>query len=233
VCKGSGTVSIHQPCFFPWLGYLHKIACVDKFVLLDDVQFKKNNYINRVKIRNQVGELWLTVPVSSFSSTEKINNMRIHDKDKSLKKVVNNIKASYSGADYFKDYIDELENLIFSATDSLAELNKKTIIFLMDQFEIDTDLVISSSIDILKGNGPSDLNMDIVKHLNGERYLSGVHGKEYLEIDKFSRNGIAVDFQNYKVKPYEQLGSGFISGLSSLDVLFNLGPNSPSFFYDR
>jgi len=227
------SVSIHQPYFFPWLGYLHKIACVDKFVLLDDVQFKKNNYINRVKIRNQTSDLWLTIPVSSFSSTAKINSMCIHDRNKTLKKVANKIRANYSSASYFKDYIDELENLIFNATDSLADLNKETILFLMDKFSINTDLVMSSSIEVLKNGGPSDLNMNIVKHLNGSRYLSGAYGKEYIEVDKFLNNGIVVDFQSYEQKHYKQLGSGFICGLSSLDVLFNLGPDSSAFFYSE
>ena len=126
-----------------------------------------------------------------------------------------------------------MENLIFNATDSLADLNKETILFLMDKFSINTDLVMSSSIEVLKNGGPSDLNMNIVKHLNGSRYLSGAYGKEYIEVDKFLNNGIVVDFQSYEQKHYKQLGSGFICGLSSLDVLFNLGPDSSAFFYSE
>ena len=53
-------LSAHQPAYLPWLGYFEKIACADVFIFLDTVQFEKNSFINRNKIKTQQGPQWLT-----------------------------------------------------------------------------------------------------------------------------------------------------------------------------
>ena len=44
-------VAIHQPCYIPWLPFFEKIKKSDIFVFLDDVQYQKNGWQNRNKIR--------------------------------------------------------------------------------------------------------------------------------------------------------------------------------------
>ena len=58
-------VSINQPAYLPWLGYFHRIAVSDLHVVLDHVQFEKNSFTNRNKVRTASGTPWLTVPVRS------------------------------------------------------------------------------------------------------------------------------------------------------------------------
>ena len=59
----ASVVAVHQPNYSPWLGYFHKIACADHFVFLDNVQFSRLNYTNRVKIAGDGPARWLTQPV--------------------------------------------------------------------------------------------------------------------------------------------------------------------------
>src|SRR5262249_28506311 len=58
-------VSVNQPAYLPWLGYFHRIAASDVHVVLDHVQFEKNSYVNRNKVRTDPGWCWLTVPVKT------------------------------------------------------------------------------------------------------------------------------------------------------------------------
>jgi hypothetical protein len=56
-------VAIHQPQYLPWLGYFDKMLAADLFCYLDCVQFKKNEWQNRNRIKTAQGWQWLTVPV--------------------------------------------------------------------------------------------------------------------------------------------------------------------------
>ena len=75
----------------------------------------------------------------------------------------------------------------------------------------------SSKLNI-KSQG-SDLILDICRLLDAEVYLSGISGKAYLDLNKFSDNNIEVLFQNYHSKSYGQLNDNFIPNLSILDFL--------------
>ena len=75
---GDKIVAIHQPNFLPWIGYFYKIVKSDIFVFLDNVQYTKNSFINRNKIKTSQGEMWLTVPVS-FSFGQLIRKVRINN----------------------------------------------------------------------------------------------------------------------------------------------------------
>jgi hypothetical protein len=71
-------VAIHQPQYLPWLGYFDKIDKADKFVFLDTVQFKKNEWQNRNKIRTVHGCQWLTVP-TLYRFPERICEVKINN----------------------------------------------------------------------------------------------------------------------------------------------------------
>jgi len=61
--------AIHQPHYLPWLGYLAKWAAADVFVFLDTVQYEKNGWQNRNRIKTAAGPRWLTVPVHARLGT--------------------------------------------------------------------------------------------------------------------------------------------------------------------
>ncbi|MBI3637246.1 MAG: WbqC family protein, partial [Candidatus Rokubacteria bacterium] len=46
-------VAIHQPHYLPWLGYLAKWAAADVFIVLDTVQYEKNGWQNRNRIKTR------------------------------------------------------------------------------------------------------------------------------------------------------------------------------------
>ena len=56
-------VAIMQPTYLPWAGYFGLMHYVDIFVLLDSVQFERRSWQQRNKIKTDLGEKLLTIPV--------------------------------------------------------------------------------------------------------------------------------------------------------------------------
>ena len=100
-------LTAHQSSYLPWLGFFHKIALSDTFVLLDNVQFEKNSFSNRNKIKGHRESFWLTVPVDLEGHLhKKISDIKIVDNRIWRKKHLKSIEQSYSKAPFYKKYID-------------------------------------------------------------------------------------------------------------------------------
>src|SRR5579862_3984191 len=66
------TVVISQPMLFPWPGFFELIACADVFVHLDDAQFSKGSFTNRIQIKHANGIKWMTIPLKGGGQFQKI-----------------------------------------------------------------------------------------------------------------------------------------------------------------
>jgi hypothetical protein len=96
-------LSIHQPGYMPWLGYFYRIAQSDRFVYLDTVQFERNSFINRNRIKTAKGPMWLTVPVclqDHFGKT--IAETEIDARQDWKRKHLRSIEQSYARAAGFR-----------------------------------------------------------------------------------------------------------------------------------
>ena len=217
------TVSIHQPNFLPWLGYFYKILNSDYFVILDDVEYTKNSFINRNKIKTPQGKQWITVPVIySGRSKQKINESHIFNKKKSIKKVIGTIEHNYKKALYFEKYFDELKGILETSDDCLSKLNIELISWILDKLEISKQIVISSSFNIVIDDA-TDRLIEICKKLKATEYFSGFGGQNYQEARRFQEHGISVVETDFKHPIYPQLWGEFIPNLSVIDILFNCG----------
>lgn len=109
-------------------------------------------------------------------------------------------------------------------SDLLVDLDMAIILFLFDKLEIETNIVMAST---LKAKGKkSELIVSICKELKANTYLSGQNGRDYLNISDFNDAGIEIVFQKYLHPIYPQLHGGFLPNMSVLDLLFNCGPRS-------
>lgn len=215
-------VTIHQPEHMPWSGFFHKMAIADMYVLLDHVQYKKDNYQNRNRLLDRRGEIfWCTVPLRAGSFEEKILEKRIAE-DSWRRKFLNKIADSYRSCPYFNNYYTAVADIINRRHELLIDLNLDLIEWFREVLCIKTPLVRSSSLTI-EGK-KSDLNLDICRQLKASTYLSGPSGKDYLNQRSFEDAGIQLIFHNFSPPVYPS--KCFRPGLSMLDVLFNVGPKS-------
>lgn len=220
------TISIHQPGYLPWLGYFEKIARADVHVFLDDVQFEKNSFDNRNRIRNSQGWLWLTVPVLTKGRFGEniLKEVEIDNHSRWAQKHWKSILMNYGKTPYFRAHADFFEQVYSKPWTKLLDLNLEIISYLLKTFHIETPLVYSSQIQ--KTGKKSDLVLGLCKQFKADVYLSGALGKDYLDMESFRKEDIRVIFQDYAHPLYRQPFSEFISHLSALDLVFNEGRRS-------
>ena len=217
-------VAIHQPQYLPWLGYFDKINQCDIFVILDNVQFKKNEWQNRNKIKTPQGWQWITVPVLHSNHLEKICDVRINHQEDWRRKHLRAIEINYNRAPFFKDYYPFFQELYEKEWTHLAALNRTVIEYLMESFGIKKQVLLSSEMALREG--PTDRLIDICKAVGAETYLSGKGGESYLVLDRFKDANIRVVYQDFRCPIYPQLYGPFEPDLSAIDLLFHCGPES-------
>ena len=213
-------VAIHQPNFFPWIGYFYKIKLSDCFVFLDDVQYSKNSFTNRVNIISDKKKTWLTLPVSAKFG-QKITEIYIADnswKTKHLSK----IKNSYNKTKHFVEIFDKLQNLFENIKSAnLATINQTIICKISSWLQLEKEFYKSSELNLDKSLRGDALLIEIIKNINGKIYFSGKGGSKYQSKDKFDFANIDLRYSDFKEKKYMQQSDEFIYGTSILDLLFN------------
>lgn len=224
------TIAIHQPNFFPWLGYFNKIFQSDVFVLLDDAQFAKTGgtWSNRVRIWKCHQPGWFTVPVDrGYSGVKKLNEIRMLATQSWKIKQLRVLEQTYSKTPYFKNEWDFVQSLFDRNTELLSEYNTQIIMKLLDHLELNRNHMIrSTELDICT-TGTERL-IDITRQSGGTTYLCGGGATGYQEDELFTRSGIELRYQNFIHPIYQQFDNDFIMGLSILDVLFHCGVKKTS-----
>lgn len=218
-------VSIHQPNYIPWLGFFHKMAKCDTFVLLDEVPFSKNSFQNRCSIKTAQGALWLTVPVLTKGHFGQLTNrIAIDNPLKSLSKHWKTIEQSYRRAPFFAEVAEWLQPIYQAEWKLLVDLNVSIILAVSEKLGIRARICRASSLGVHARQ--SELLLAICRALGAEVYLSGPSGRKYLQERLFINNRIAVEYDEFAHPTYPQLYSQFLPRLSVVDLLMNCGPAS-------
>lgn len=220
---GLRTLAVLQPSYLPWLGALEQIARSDVFVFYDDVQFDKNGWRNRNRIRTASAEgwSWLTVPVRLDEHFPRICSVKADARAPWRRKHERTIRAEYARAPHLEVF-DEFFPEFFAGTEELlADIAIRSTTCLMEAFGITTPWLRSSEMTI-EGDRNARL-IAICEQLGATDYYSGAAAQAYLDVRAFEARGIRVRFQEYRHPEYLQTREPFISHLSALDALLNLG----------
>ena len=208
-------VAIHQPQYFPWPPYVHKVMAADIFVYLDTVQFSKNGLQNRNQIKGEKGALWLTLPVRhEFGQT--IAQAQIAD-PRSTTKHWKTLAANYSHSPGFKRWNEELRDLLHLDATSLAELAIASTEWMLEKLNVKTKRIRASELDGAEGQA-SKLVASICAALRAQTYLTGTGALAYLDQADFSCD---ISVQQWQPFEYAQQWDGFVPDLSTLDLLLN------------
>ena len=218
-------LSIRQPCLFPWLGFFHELKKSDVHVFLDDVQYGKNSWNNRNKIRRGLpgaGWSWLTVPVLTKDKSKQLLNEAKIDYTKNWReKHLRTLEYHYAKAPYIEEVLEILKTLYSYNFWHLECLNTAFISFVAWKLGLKCKLVMASKIG--HEGKKLDLVIDICKKTGADTYITGVLGKDYIDEQRFKDEGIELIWNEYKSPEYRQVYEPFIPNLSVIDAWANLG----------
>jgi hypothetical protein len=218
-------VGILQPGYLPWLGFFEQVSRCDQFVLYDDVQFDKNSWRNRNRIKTPEGPLWLTVPVRHRGHTSQtLLQTEITENTVWPRKHLSTLHTYYRRAPYFTRYLEGLTEIYRQEWKYLVDLDLALIFHLLEVLGIRTPVLRSSELGIMGKS--TDRLVAICKALNADCFYEGAAGEHYIDAAQFAEAGIVLEYQRYVHPTYSQLYGEFIPYLSVIDLLFNCGDES-------
>jgi len=223
-------VAVIQSNYIPWKGYFDIIADVDLFVFYDDVQYTKNDWRNRNRIKTPQGLAWLTVPVHA-SLDQAIFEVRIGDPEWAQKHW-KTLQQNYARAPHFNRYKRFLEDTYLGRRwEHLSELNQHLIVGIARDLLGCTTAFADSRAFKAEGKRLDRL-LDLLVKVGVTTYVSGPSARNYIDESRFNKAGIDLEYKSYDGYPvYDQLHPPFAHAVSVLDVLFHLGPEAPAYIW--
>lgn len=214
-------LAIHQPDHMPYLGFFHKMAQADVFVILEGVDFKKNNFQNRNRVWTPNGVAWATVPVLHKGlDSKKIGDIRTVETEPWRKKYRMLLEQNYGRHPGFKPAISVVGRALEEGGDRLARINTIMIKGFAELLGIRTPIVMDA--DLATSGSKSELLVSVCKGVEADAYLSGAGGRDYLDENVFQEAGIAVQYQEFHHPVYPQRGPAeFVPYLSVFDLICN------------
>lgn len=221
----SKRVAVLQSNYIPWKGYFDIIHDVDLFIFYDDIQYTKNDWRNRNKIKTDQGSQWITIPAGS-NANRLICEVELNDSSWQ-EKHWKTIQQHYGRCSHFSRYQPFFEGIYRDQKwSNLSELNhyiiravSNDILNLATEFRDSREYVLSGKkLERLLG---------LVTQSGADSYVSGPAAKEYIDASRFASADIELVWKNYSGYPeYPQRFPPFEHGVSILDLLFNVGPDA-------
>lgn len=219
-------VAIHQPNFFPWLGYFDKIARSDVFVLLDHVQLQKTGgtWSNRVKLLQGGEARWVTAPIlRKFHGVLAIKDMEFQADSPWREKFMKSLVVNYGRARFFREILDFIEPLILNPENNLARYNGTAVTAIAQYLGLPAEKFRWSS-EMGVDEQASDMLVTLTRAVDGNAYMCGGGAAGYQEDATFAAAGVGLIYQNFQHPVYPQIGTKeFVPGLSIIDALMNIG----------
>jgi len=219
-----------QSNYIPWKGYFDMISQVDEFIFYDDVQYTKEDWRSRNKIKTDNGLLWLSVPVGK-SEDRLICDVKIANNDWQ-RKHWQNILQFYKKAPFFYEYKNFFEDFYLNEMhDNLSDMNIGLIKKICTEIlGIKTKFGDSREFN-LQGRKENRL-LDLLEKTEATHCLVGPAAKSYINEQRFADRNIKLEWMDYSGYPeYKQLFEVFEHAVSILDLIFNVGGDAPFYVY--
>jgi WbqC-like protein family len=222
----SGLVAIHQPNFFPWLGYFDKIRRADVFIFLDQVAYPRagsggmGSWVNRVRLNIQGEARWITCPLQRMTQGAPILAAAIDDKQFWRRNLVRTLETNYRRARRFDETMALLRPLIEAPRANLAAFNISATGAIAARLGANARFVRQSELP--HEGAATALLVSLVKAVGGDAYLAGGGAEGYQQDELFEAHGLRLVAQNFMPASYGP-AEAWLPGLSAIDYLMHDG----------
>jgi len=222
-----------QSNYIPWKGYFDMIRRADLFVFYDDVQFTKEDWRNRNKIKTRRGTEWLTIPCGPALDRRicDVTLASAHWQAKHWRTVRHN----YSRAAHFKTYAPLFEELYLARPwPLLIDANRAfTTRICREILDIHTPFADSRDWVLPPQKRKQERWLQLLKIIGAQRFVIGPTARNYIDAAEEARiaaEGIELLWMDYEGYPeYRQLHPPFEHRVSVIDLILNEGPAAPRF----
>lgn len=216
--------AIHQPNFFPWLGYFDKIARADVFVVLDDAQYQKtgSSWSNRVKLLLGGEPRWVTAPIQRPEhGVQRLDEVQWAPQPW-REKLLRTVRLQYGRAPFFAEAMALVEPLLAHPEQHVAAYNLHAIRAITAALGLPARIVTASSFGVQSTS--TQRLVDLVRAVGCNTYLAGGGAGGYQDDALFGTAGLDLKYQAFAHPEYPQHGAkDFVPGMSIIDVLMNCG----------
>lgn len=212
-------IGIMQPYFLPYIGYWQLLNVVDKYIIYDDVNYIKNGWINRNKILCGNNSQWLTMKLDKASSNKLINEIEIIKDEINIKKMLKTIEQVYKKAPYFNEVYKILQEILMFQETNLAKFLENSIRVICKYLEIETEIILSSSLEKNNNLKAEEKVIEICKILQATEYYNAIGGQQLYSYQNFNFNKIKLKFLKTEEIRYKQFKNEFINNLSIVDIM--------------
>lgn len=225
------SVAVLQSNYIPWKGYFDIIHDVDTFIFYDDVQFTKNDWRNRNRIKTAQGLQWLSVPVGQ-DIRRTIREVEIPDA-RWQRKHFESLRQNYGKAPHFTFVLPLLEETYLKTTwTTLSSLNHFLVTSISELLGIRTRFEDCGRYTL--AGARQERLLSLLEAAGATTYVSGPSGSDYMDVAEFEKRGIKVVFKDYSRYPeYPQFHPPFEHRVSVLDLLFHTGPEAPRYIWGK
>lgn len=211
-------LAIMQPYIFPYIGYFQLINAVDKFVILDDVNFIMRGWINRNRILVNGKEHLFSIPLKKASQNKLIFECELAEGNWKVK-FLKTIKLCYNKAPFYRDCLGVISSILSSNENNLSKWLSFQIKVICNYLNIKTEIVDSSRLYSNQHLKAQEKIIDICKQERAEIYYNAIGGKDLYNSDDFKKNNIKLHFLNTLPERYPQYNAEFVPFLSIIDVM--------------
>lgn len=212
-------IGIMQPYFLPYIGYWQLMNLVDQYVLFDDVNYINRGWINRNRILVNGEPTYFNLPLQSASQNKLICELNVCKDQKFIDKTLRMIELAYKKAPYFENIFPMVIKIYNLNAEKIVAYIKNSFDIICSYLEIETKLVLSSSLKKDNSLHGQEKVLAICEELNAREYYNAIGGRNLYFHDEFEKRGIMLKFLETKKIEYHQFGNIFQENLSILDVM--------------